>query len=177
VQYAGMKEVRLRPFLAMGSVLEIEYLPDQAVEISQIRSMQGARFPGMTLVGDKFFLLPYGEDGHRAMMHPVRRAVVQEVLQNQAGEQPLMVASYSPLLSVHEYRAGNHQVIAIVNHAMDTVHGIELSGRDLSGSWKKYSRSEPDGTTLTLETTEGKTAVHGTFSPLTMVILACQISH
>jgi len=172
VQYAGMKEVKMRPFLAMGRVLEIEYLPNQAVEISQIRSMQGASFSGMTMVRDKFFLLPYDEDGHRAMMHPVRRAVLQEVLHKQAGEQPLTVASYAPLISVHEYRAGDRQVIAIVNHAMDTVHGIELSGQDLSGSWRKLSRSEPDGKTLTLRTTEGRTAVHGTFPPMTMVILA-----
>jgi len=172
VQYAGMKEVRMRPFLAMGTVLEIEYLPDQAVEISQIHSLRGASFSGMTLVGDKFFFLPYGEDGHRAMMHPVRRAVLQEVLHNQAGEKPLMVASYAPLISVHEYLADQSQFIAIVNHAMDTVHGIELSGKDLSGSWKKFSRSEPDGRTLTLETTDGRTAVHGTFLPMTMVVLA-----
>ncbi|MBP1988659.1 hypothetical protein [Paenibacillus eucommiae] len=143
-EYTGMQEARMRPYLGLGTCLDIQYEQEAATVISQIYNARGDRVcTGMTVVGERIFILPYPGDG--AMQNPIRRAVIQEVLQSFSEQPTLMITSYSSHVAVYDFQSSDRHTIAVVNNSLDEVEAIELSGEGLRGEWLAYSRLEPQG--------------------------------
>ncbi|WP_130607727.1 hypothetical protein [Cohnella abietis] len=172
-EYSGIKEGRMRPYLVSGRYLDLQYEPGTVDIISQIANVRGeALCPGMTIVNGRIFILPYGQDGFQGLLNPIRRAVLQETIGMLGLAKPLMITSYAPHLSVYEFRAGNRQSIAIANHSLDDIEGIELSGTDLTDdSWKLLSRHEPLGQQMALQSIGDRTAINARFPALTLTVL------
>ncbi|WP_188990573.1 hypothetical protein [Paenibacillus nasutitermitis] len=172
-EYSGTKEGRMRPYLTLGHCLDIQYEQGSTEVISQILDTDGQVVcPGMTIVNSRIFILPYGQESHLGTLNPIRRAVLQEFISLMGDRQPLMITSYSPHLSVYEFRGSATQTIAIVNHSLDDREDIELGGMDLTDeSWELFSRLHPHGRRIALQSSSNRTVVPSAFPALSMIVL------
>ncbi|RAV20399.1 hypothetical protein [Paenibacillus contaminans] len=175
-KYAGIQAGRMRPYLSLGDCLDIQYENGAVNVLSNIHLPDGDIVcAGMAAVNGSIFILPYrGHDAQLGLLSPVRRAVIQEFLLLQRAEPtPLMIGTYCPHTSIHEYRSGGKQTIAIVNHSLDVVDGIGLAGGGgYSGdNWTRYSRKEPEGRRTVLRKEGSVTALEGEIQPLSMMVL------
>ncbi|MDF2662954.1 MAG: hypothetical protein K0Q94_5745, partial [Paenibacillus sp.] len=150
--YAGIANGRMRPFYSQEAYLRLEY--NEAAEVSVLSRLHRADDsllgPGMTVVNEQVFVIPYGWENQQALLHPIRRAVLHDVLLGALGKpdypSPMMMASYAPHVAVFEYAGERERTICLVNASLDEVSEPELTGigPDASG-WKIYSRSTPLG--------------------------------
>jgi len=173
--YAGIKEGRMRPYLAVARYLDIRYDPGAVECFSRIVRPDGTDLcPGMAIAGGKVFIMPYGQEGHHGLFNPIRRAVVHEAVENIAGAggEPLRIASYAPHAAVYEYETDDGAVIAVANHSLDDIEGITLAGPVLAnGDWVLYSRNEPLGNKQAFLEIDGTIALNARVPGLSMIVL------
>ncbi|MCQ6557647.1 hypothetical protein [Paenibacillus mendelii] len=155
-EYVGIGSGRMTAQISIGNYLEIEYSDRTKAEvIGHVHNGQGhAAGPGMTLVNDRVFILPYGQlgdAGYQGLLSPIRRAVIQESLQKLSEQPPLMITSYAPHVSVYRFNAAGGETLAIVNASADHVDELSLTdiGMELEG-WTEYSRADPSGRPVTI---------------------------
>ncbi|MFC5404384.1 hypothetical protein [Cohnella soli] len=171
--YASIKEGRMRPHLVFGRFLDIEYEEGAANVISQICTIQGeAICPGMTIANGRVFILPYDQKAPHGLLNPIRRAVLQETIGSTGGTQPLRIANYAPHTAVYEFRTDGKQTICLVNNSLDDIEEIKLAGGDLTGDgWMLFSRSEPQGRPIALDSEGNAKIVNCRIPALSVALL------
>lgn len=176
--YFGIELARMTAQASVGNLLAIEYdLPVH--QFTAIHRYDGqVACPGMVLVQDRVFIMPYGQKGeHKALLHPVRQEIIQQVLQKLKTGRPLMICNYVPHVSVFEYRREDQQCIVIVNTSLDRVKEIDFSRSSISvGGWVLYTREHPAGQPVELNLRGNYIRFEGEIEPLTMVVLCKKIN-
>ncbi|RKN70556.1 hypothetical protein D7M11_30260 [Paenibacillus ginsengarvi] len=178
--YAGIANGRMRPFYSQEAYLRLEY--DEAATVSVLSRLHrvddSLLCPGMTVVNERVFIMPCGWENQQALLHPIRRAVLHDVLLGALRKPdclpPVMMASYAPHVAVFEFAGELERTICLLNASLDEVSELELTGigPDTSG-WMTYSRSTPFGRPAAWRE-KGETSMQlldNIIPPLSMVVL------
>lgn len=153
---AGMDHGIMRPYLSVAPCLEVEYEDGAAVVLTTVCRPDGqALFPGMAIARAGVLILPYRQENAYGLLNPQRRVLIQQFLARHSAAPLLMRVSEAPHVAVYGYRTQEEQIVAIANHSLDDVQGLELAGLPAGGEWQLYQRDCPEGRTLEAEQLEG----------------------
>lgn len=132
-EYAGLYGGRLTAQAGTGAYLRVEYGTGAAVH-TEVRSPSGDHVgPGMTVIGQRVIVLPYGRGtDYRGLRHPVRQALLQSLLAALSGPDCPVFLQGVANVAVFTYALDAHLVMLLVNSSNDDYEELRIQ---CPGAW------------------------------------------
>ena len=127
--YAGLSEGRLTAQALTGDYLRIEYEGDVSVH-TEVRNPSGSTTgPGMAVARQRLIMLPYGRgSAYQGLRHPVRQAIVQNLLSNLAGETCPAFVDGAANVALYDFDLDGSRALLLVNASNDDYDELRLGG-------------------------------------------------